>query len=112
MPPTVPASYNRPVEGQPEKWSASDECRSADSGKAASIGPKWPQMMPSITFGLAQGKPILLMYIASNAPHDPRQAPLAFQEMYPLDRIAVPSNYLDQYPYKDANGCGPDLRDE
>jgi choline-sulfatase len=32
--------------------------------------------------------------------------------MYPLDAISVPKNFLDLYPYKDAIGCGPGLRDE
>ncbi len=112
MPPTVPSSYNRPVEGQPDKWSASDE----SLGGFWQGGQHWTEVAADDAIdyiGLAQGKPNpFFMYIAFNAPHDPRQAPLAFQEMYPLDRIAVPSNYLDQYPYKDAIGCGPDLRDE
>ncbi len=106
MPPTVPSSYNRPVEGQPDKWSASDE----SLGGFWQGGQHWTEVAADDAIdyiGLAQGKPNpFFMYIAFNAPHDPRQAPLAFQEMYPLDRISVPSNYLDQYPYKDAIGCG------
>ncbi len=52
------------------------------------------------------------MYIAFNAPHDPRQAPQAFLDKYPVERIQLPRNYLAEYPFKDAIGCGPDLRDE
>ena len=44
------------------------------------------------------------MYLAFNAPHDPRQAPKKFVDMYPLDKVDVPKNYLDEYPYKDAIG--------
>jgi arylsulfatase A-like enzyme len=52
------------------------------------------------------------MYLAFNAPHDPRQSPKEFVDMYPLENISVPESYLDEYPYKDEIGCGPLLRDE
>lgn len=32
--------------------------------------------------------------------------------MYPLESITVPKNYIDEYPYKEAIGCGTGLRDE
>ncbi len=32
--------------------------------------------------------------------------------MYPLENVAVPENFMELYPYKDAIGCGPGLRDE
>ena len=51
------------------------------------------------------------MYLAFNAPHDPRQAPKEYVDMYPLDSIKVPENYLPEYPYADAI-CGKNLRDE
>ncbi|NWK55224.1 sulfatase-like hydrolase/transferase [Verrucomicrobiaceae bacterium N1E253] len=52
------------------------------------------------------------MYLAFNAPHDPRQAPKEYVDMYPLDTIKVPKNYLEVYPYHKEIGCGPGLRDE
>jgi len=53
------------------------------------------------------------MYIAFNATHDPRQAPKEFIDMYPLDSIEVPKNYLSNYPYDKEMGCNPfRLRDE
>jgi len=52
------------------------------------------------------------MYIAFNAPHDPRQAPQDFQDLYSLDSIKVPENFLPQYPMKDSIGNPPFLRDE
>tara|TARA_B110000495_G_scaffold180094_1_gene173926 strand:- start:508 stop:1779 length:1272 start_codon:yes stop_codon:yes gene_type:complete len=39
------------------------------------------------------------MYVAFNAPHDPRQAPRKFVEMYPPDKIAIPENYLPEHPF-------------
>ncbi len=52
------------------------------------------------------------MNIAFNAPHDPRQSPKEYIDMYPLDRIKLPENFLPEYPYKDDIGCGRHLRDE
>lgn len=51
------------------------------------------------------------MYLAFNAPHDPRQAPKEYIDMYPLDSIKIPKNYLPEYPYANAI-CGKGLRDE
>ena len=52
------------------------------------------------------------MYLSFNAPHDPRQAPKEFVDRYPLDKISLPANYLDDYPYKEKIGSGVDSRDE
>ena len=52
------------------------------------------------------------MYVAFNATHDPRQSPKEYVDMYPLDSIKVPKNFLPEYPYKDAIGCSVRLRDE
>lgn len=52
------------------------------------------------------------MYLAFNAPHDPRQAPKAYVDMYPLEDIEVPENFLPEYPYNKPAGEGRRLRDE
>ncbi|MEO7649135.1 MAG: sulfatase-like hydrolase/transferase, partial [Bryobacteraceae bacterium] len=47
------------------------------------------------------------MYVAFNAPHDPRQAPKAFLDLYPPARLKVPPNFLPQHPFRievDFNG--------
>ncbi len=51
------------------------------------------------------------MYIAFNAPHDPRQSPKEYVDMYDLDDISIPESFMPEYPYKDDIGCGLDLRD-
>lgn len=45
-----------------------------------------------------QDKPYLL-YVAFNAPHDPRQAPKAYFDLYPEDQIRLPPNYLPEHPF-------------
>ncbi|WP_158973969.1 sulfatase-like hydrolase/transferase [Cellulophaga sp. L1A9] len=52
------------------------------------------------------------MYLAFNAPHDPRQSPKRFVDMYPIDEIEVPENFLPEYPYNEYAGSGRTLRDE
>jgi len=39
------------------------------------------------------------MYVAFNAPHDPRQAPKKFVDMYPTEDIAIPDNYLPEHSF-------------
>ena len=39
------------------------------------------------------------MYVGFNAPHDPRQSPREFVEMYPASKIEVPPNYLPEHPF-------------
>lgn len=45
------------------------------------------------------------MYIAFNAPHDPRQSPIEYINKYDLDSISIPENFLKEYPYKQEIGC-------
>lgn len=39
------------------------------------------------------------MYVAFNAPHDPRQAPREFLDLYPPGRLKVPPNFLPKHPF-------------
>src|SRR5262249_1075782 len=39
------------------------------------------------------------MYVAFNAPHDPRQAPREFLDLYPPNKLRVPPNFLPQHPF-------------
>ena len=55
-----------------------------------------------------QADPFFL-YLAFHAPHDPRQAPKEYLDLYPLDAIELPPNYLPEHPF-DQGDFG--LRDE
>ncbi len=39
------------------------------------------------------------MYVAFNAPHDPRQSPKKFVKKYPVDKINIPENFLPEHPF-------------
>ena len=39
------------------------------------------------------------MYLSFVAPHDPRQSPNAFEEMYPSDSVSLPENFMPRHPF-------------
>ena len=49
------------------------------------------------------------MYVAFNAPHDPRQSPKEYVDMYPKADIAIPDNYMPEHPFDQGDHR---LRDE
>ena len=112
MPGTVPESYNRPLEGQPDPWSPYD----TTIGGFWEGGKHWSEVVADDAIDYLQmasenEKPFF-MYIAFNAPHDPRQSPEEYVEMYPVEQIPLPGSFLPEYPYKEEMGCPPGLRDE
>ncbi|MBE7501389.1 MAG: sulfatase-like hydrolase/transferase [Verrucomicrobiales bacterium] len=112
MPGDTPEGYLRPPADKPDPWSPSDP----KFGGFWAGGKHWSEVTAddAVAFleaGRSPAQPFFL-YVAFNAPHDPRQSPQAYVERYALDRIAVPTNFLPVYPYLNDIGCGPDLRDE
>lgn len=112
MPKDTDASYNRPIDGVPDVWQPDDE----KQGGYWTGGKHWSEVVAddAVEFlGKAnEGDKPAFFYIAFNAPHDPRQAPRGFLEKYPIERMALPANYLPEYPYKDEIGNSAALRDE
>jgi len=49
------------------------------------------------------------MYVAFHAPHDPRQSPKEFVDMYPPENIEIPPNYVPEHPFDQGDHK---LRDE
>lgn len=112
MPKDVPEGYNRPLTGQPDPWNPSDP----KHGGFWEGSKHWSEVTAedAIEFlgeARRRNEPFF-MYVAFNAPHDPRQSPQEYVDQYPLDRVQVPASFLPEYPHKDAIGCGSGLRDE
>ncbi|MDF1812861.1 MAG: sulfatase-like hydrolase/transferase [Verrucomicrobiales bacterium] len=112
MPNQTPEGYNRPIDGQPDPWDPSDP-KFEGFWKG---GKHWSEVVADdaekfLSMAKKKEDPFF-MYIAFNAPHDPRQSPKEFVDRYPLDRIAMPENFLPEYPYKDQIDCSAGLRDE
>ena len=104
--------YNRPLNESDTAWSATD----MKFGGFWQGGKHWSEVLKDDALGFIEqtksSNNPFFMYLAFNAPHDPRQAPQRFLDMYPLEKISVPKSFLPMYPFKDSIGNGPDLRDE
>lgn len=104
--------YNRPLEGVPDVWSPFER----SFGGFWEGGKHWSEVLADDAEGFlaqaAQSEKPFFMYLAFNAPHDPRQSPKRFVDMYARESIKIPDTFLPMYPYKEAIGCDPTLRDE
>ncbi|SHN33035.1 Sulfatase [Cyclobacterium lianum] len=112
MPNQTPEGYDRPKSEADTTWQPWDK-----SFEGFWKGGKhWSEVLADDARGFLQqaGKSAapFLMYLAFNAPHDPRQAPKEFVDMYPVESIALPASHMDMYPYKDSIGLSENLRDE
>ncbi|MEL7122919.1 MAG: sulfatase-like hydrolase/transferase [Bacteroidota bacterium] len=108
----MPNGYNRPQSENDTNWLPWDKSK----GGFWEGGKHWSEVVgdDAINF-IEQAKndtAPFFMYLAFNAPHDPRQSPKEFVDMFPLENIAVPKSFQSEYPYKDEIGCSPTLRDE
>lgn len=108
----MPLGYGRPTGPDDVEWSPTDTLQ----GGFWEGGKHWSEVVRNDALAFietAKNKDSpFFMYLAFNATHDPRQAPQRFLDMYPLDSIKVPENFLPEYPYKDDMGNTPSLRDE
>ena len=100
MPKDTPEGYQRPIEGRPDKWSAYEP----SFGGFWEGGRHWSEVVADdaesfLEHAAGQDRPFF-MYLAFNAPHDPRQAPKRFVDMYPQEDMEVPVNYVRSYPFK------------
>jgi choline-sulfatase len=112
MPKETPEQYNRPLASQPDSWSPDDP--KFDGFWQG--GRHWSEVVADDVVGYfgdsQKSKKPFFIYAAFNAPHDPRQSPRAYLDKYPMERIALPKNFLPVYPYHKEIGCDPTLRDE
>jgi arylsulfatase A-like enzyme len=112
FPKEFPHAYNRPRVGVADTWDPADPAE----GGFWEGGTHWSEVLADEAIGFLQtakqdDRPFFL-YVAFNAPHDPRQAPAEYLDLYPVDTMRVPVNFLPQYPYKDQIGSPHSLRDE
>lgn len=112
MPNQTEAGYNRPIEGQTMKWTPWDK----SFGGFWKGGKHWSEVVGDdatdfLNMARASDNPFF-MYIAFNAPHDPRQSPKEYVDRYPLEKISVPASFVPEYPFNEAMNSGRSLRDE
>ncbi|OAV44424.1 sulfatase-like hydrolase/transferase [Lewinella sp. 4G2] len=107
-----PAGYNRPLHPTDDSWSPTD---TSYQGFYAG-GRHWSEVVADdaeIFLGEVRNADApFFMYLAFNAPHDPRQAPQAYQDLYNVEDITVPASFLPRYPHANLIGNGSGMRDE
>ena len=106
-----PHAYNRPRPDVEDTW---DPANPQDGGFWEG-GRHWSEVLADEATGYLaeagkQKKPFF-MYFAFNAPHDPRQSPRSYLDMYPADKIKMPANFLPEYPFRNEIGL-KNMRDE
>lgn len=113
MPAQTEIRYQRTfAEDEPDTWSPYDK----ELGGYWAGGTHWSEVTADDAIGFLNharnlDKPFF-MYIAFNAPHDPWQSPKEFVDLYPVEDMSLPPNFLPEYPYNEEIGSGRWLRDE
>lgn len=107
----MPVGYNRPLSEDDNSWSPVDTA----FGGFWQGGKHWSEVLADdatafINKAKESDKPFF-MYLAFNAPHDPRQAPQEYLDMYDESKLSIPENFLPLYPDRESMGNGPSLRD-
>ena len=108
----MPIGYNRPKDENDDSWSPTD----STYGGYWQGGKHWSEVLKDdaiqyIKEAKNRDHPFF-MYLAFNAPHDPRQAPQKYLDQYPLEKIPLPKSWQAIYPDQAKIGNGPELRDE
>jgi len=108
----LPPGYNRPLGPEDDTWDPSDP----KFGGFWEGGKHWSEVIADdgIEFlqDASQHDDPFFMYLAFNAPHDPRQAPKEFVDLYEAGELRVPTSFQPLYPNQEKIGNGRKLRDE
>jgi arylsulfatase A-like enzyme len=104
--------YNRPREGN--SWSPYDKTLQGHwlerDEKFIHSSKLWADTaIDYLQNNAVQSDNPFFMYVAFHAPHDPRQSPKKFVDMYPPEKIKIPPNYLPEHPFDNGD---LKLRDE
>ncbi len=107
----MPVGYGRPLGKDDQSWSPTDP----KFGGFYAGGKHWSEVLKDdalafIDDAKEHDEPFF-MYLAFNAPHDPRQAPQEYQDMYDAESLPLPESWLPLYPEMEEIDNGPGLRD-
>jgi len=99
--PVTGPAYNRPAPGNP--WTPDDpqwkgHWRESD-GAIAHSSALWADAAIRDMADASQGDRPFFVYVAFHAPHDPRQAPSSYLDMYPPSSLKLPPNWLPKHPF-------------
>jgi len=94
-------AYRRPAPGNP--WTPDDprwkgHWFDAD-GKAVHSSERWADAAIRDMADASHGDRPFFVYVAFHAPHDPRQAPRSYLDMYPPESLKLPPNAVPRHPF-------------
>ncbi|MFI3320228.1 MAG: sulfatase-like hydrolase/transferase [Rikenellaceae bacterium] len=109
---TTRVGYSRPLSKDDNAWQPWDK----SMGGYWQGGKHWSEVQADLAIGYIERnkrseKPLFIS-CAFNAPHDPRQSPKEYVDMYPVDQITIPKSFQAQHPYMVEMECDQTLRDE
>ncbi|WP_068545182.1 sulfatase-like hydrolase/transferase [Thalassotalea crassostreae] len=104
MPKQTKQRYERTFDEINDSWSPFDK----SMGGFWAGGQHWTEALADEAISFLNTKKQsytpFFMYVSFNAPHDPRQAPKEFVDMYPLKDINLPASYQEQHPLMEHMG--------
>lgn len=108
MPKSIGADQrNRPIQGVKDVWNAADtRLQGYWQG-----GTHWSTVTANEAIDYltqrnkAKDNKPFFAYIAFNAPHDPRQSPQEYLDLYPVDTVPLPPAFMPSYPYSKQIGA-------
>ncbi|WP_245907048.1 sulfatase-like hydrolase/transferase [Reichenbachiella versicolor] len=108
----MPLGYGRPKDEADTTWRPYDP----EMGGFWAGGKHWSEVLKDDALAFIDSAKIkdkpFFMYLAFNAPHDPRQAPKEYVDMYDINNISLPESWVPEYEYQYLIGNGPSVRDE
>ena len=104
--------YDRPRPGN--SWSPYDKSLEGhwrkEDGKTVHSSKLWADAaIDYLDSSVSKSDKPFFMYVSFHAPHDPRQSPKEYVDMYPPDKIKIPPNFLPEHPFDQGDHK---LRDE
>jgi arylsulfatase A-like enzyme len=113
-----PAAYHRPSPGNTwtpwdqslkGQWLHTAQWQKAPKDEIKHSAQVWAEGAADYLLKRSGDTAPFFLYVGFNSPHDPRQAPKQFVDLYPRERIRVPPNYLPEHPFDQGDR---DVRDE
>jgi hypothetical protein len=112
-----PSAYNRPSPGNTwtpwdtslkGQWLHTSEWQKATKDEVKHSAQIWAESAADQIDRQAGRDAPFFIYVGFNSPHDPRQAPKEFVDLYPSGRIHIPPNYLSEHPFDQGDHRGRD----
>jgi arylsulfatase A-like enzyme len=103
-----PTAYNRPSPGNTwtpwdqslkGQWLHTAQWQKAPNDEIKHSAQIWAEGAADYLLKRSGNTTPFFLYVGFNSPHDPRQAPKQFVDMYPPDRMRVPPNYMPEHPF-------------